>query len=55
MNLFAEVYAFIRSGRDPRTSAAPFPTFADGHWENRVVEAILTSSRTGRWVDINAR
>ena len=51
-NLFSRVYEFIRSGKDPRNSTPDFPTFADGHWENRIVEAVLRSSRSGSWVKL---
>jgi predicted dehydrogenase len=51
-NLFMNVYDFIRSGKDPRITRPDFPTFADGHWENRVVEAVLKSSKTQRWVKV---
>lgn len=51
-NLFMEVYNFIREGNDPRRAAANFPTFADGHWENLIVEAILRSHREQRWVEV---
>lgn len=51
-NLFSQVYAFIRSGRDPRTERPEFPTFEDGHWENRIVEAVLKSARKEGWVRV---
>jgi predicted dehydrogenase len=51
-NLFINVYDFIRSGADPRKVKPEFPTFVDGHIENRLVEAVLESSRTERWVTI---
>jgi len=51
-NLFINVYDFIRQGKDPRTDRSDFPTFADGHWEIKVVEAILRSHKTKTWVDV---
>lgn len=51
-NLFINVYDFVRSGRDPRRITPQFPTFADGHWENRIVEAVLRSNRIQKWVDV---
>jgi predicted dehydrogenase len=51
-NLFTNVYEFIRSGRDPRSVTPEFPTFADGHRENLIVQAVLASSRSGRWVNL---
>ena len=46
--LFRAVYEYIEAGdlRAPR----PFPTFADGHREVALCEAILRSHREGRWV-----
>ena len=29
-----------------------YPTFADGHWENVLGEAIALSSRERRWIDV---
>ncbi len=52
-NLFMKVYDFIRSGKDPVNSKPDFPTFEDGHWENKIVEAILKSSREEKWVEVN--
>jgi predicted dehydrogenase len=51
-NLFTSVYDFIRSGADPRKVKPDFPTFVDGHFENRLVEAVLESNRTQRWITI---
>jgi predicted dehydrogenase len=51
-NMFMNVYDFIRSGRDPRSDLPNFPTFADGHVENRVVEAVLKSNRKKQWVTV---
>jgi predicted dehydrogenase len=51
-NLFINVYEFIRSGKDPRTTKTDFPTFEDGHRENLVVEAVVKSSRSRKWVAI---
>lgn len=42
------VYEFIQAAG---TNAKPnFPTFADGHYQMRLSEALLTSAREGRWV-----
>lgn len=51
-NLFRNFYEFIRQGKNPLNDSADFPTFADGHWENQVVEAILKSSREEKWVEV---
>ena len=52
MNLFMNVYDFIRAGKDPRTARADFPTFEDGHWENLLVEAALRSNRSRKWTAV---
>ena len=52
MNLFANVYDFIRKGKDPLLDKPEFPTFEDGDWENRIVEAVLKSNQTQSWVDV---
>jgi predicted dehydrogenase len=51
-NLFLDVYDFIRSGKDPRNNSIDFPTFKDGDRENRIVEAVLTSSKSRKWVEV---
>lgn len=51
-NLFARVYDFIRRGNDPHHDKTDFPTFEDGHWENKIVEAILDSHRKKQWVEM---
>ncbi len=48
--LFRAFYDHIEGG-DP-TAPAPFPTFADGHREVVLGEAILQSHRERRWVDV---
>ena len=47
----------LRGRRRPaRPSAHPtYPTFADGHDEMLVNDAIAESARDGRWVDVDAR
>lgn len=48
--LTAKVYAYMRAGN---FDAAPdFPTFADGHYELVLCEAIEKSAREGNWVKI---
>lgn len=51
-NLFMNVYDFIRAGKDPRQDQPDFPTFADGHWEIKIVEAALKSNKTKNWVEV---
>ena len=47
-NLFRNVYGFI-AGQRP---GGDFATFVDGHNEIAICEAVLTSSRERRWVDV---
>ncbi|MGE5225074.1 MAG: Gfo/Idh/MocA family oxidoreductase, partial [Omnitrophica WOR_2 bacterium] len=48
--LSGKVYRYIRAGD---FQAKPdFPTFADGHYEMVLSEAILCSAKEGRWVDV---
>ena len=49
--LFRAFYDYIDRG-DFR-APAPFPTFADGHREALLCEAILTSHRERRWLDVD--
>ncbi|MEW6511958.1 MAG: Gfo/Idh/MocA family oxidoreductase [Bacteroidota bacterium] len=51
-NLFMNVYEFIRAGKNPLKDEMDFPTWADGHWENRIVEAVVKSSKSRKWVDV---
>jgi predicted dehydrogenase len=53
-NLFMNVYNFIREGNDPQKVKPQFPTFEDGHIENKIVEAVLESSRSEKWIDVNS-
>lgn len=51
--LYRAVYADIAAG-GPSASPA-YPTFADGHDEMLVGDAIAESARTGRWVEVATR
>jgi predicted dehydrogenase len=48
--LFREVYRAILTGRPP--DYPHYASFADGHHEMLVGDAIATSAREGRWVDV---
>jgi predicted dehydrogenase len=48
--LFRAVYDFI--DRDAVSAPPPFPTFADGHRELAICEAILRSQEERRWVEV---
>ena len=51
-NLMAQIYEFIRAGKNPVHDRPTFPTFYDGLVENQLVEAILESHRRQSWVDV---
>mgnify|MGYP001343494650 CR=1 FL=1 len=51
-NLMAEIYDFVRAGKNPVREAPTFPTFYDGLVENRLVDAILESHRRSAWVEV---
>jgi predicted dehydrogenase len=51
-NLFASFYSYIREGKNPNKDKPDFPTFKDGHIENKIVDAILKSNKLKRWVSI---
>jgi predicted dehydrogenase len=48
---FKAFYDYIAAG--DLAAPAPFPTFADGHREIVLCEAILQSHREGRWITIS--
>jgi predicted dehydrogenase len=47
---FSAVYEDVLAGRP--SSSPPYATFTDGHQEMLIGDAILESTRTGRWVEI---
>lgn len=47
---FKAFYGYIAAG--DFSAPAPFPTFADGHREIALCEAILKSHRQGKWVNV---
>jgi len=51
-NLFMNVYNFISEGKDPLKDKTDFPTFEDGHWENKIIEAVLKSNKEQKWVEV---
>ena len=51
--LFRAIYADV-ARRRARRPTRPTPTFADGHDEMLVNDAIAESARSGRWVDVDA-
>jgi predicted dehydrogenase len=48
--LFREIYTAIAAGRTPETPL--YATFADGHHEMVVGDAISASAREGRWIEV---
>lgn len=48
--LFREFYGYVEAGET--TAPPPFPTFADGHREVVLCEAILRSHHERRWIDV---
>jgi predicted dehydrogenase len=50
--LFRSFYGYVAAG--DFTAPPPFPTFADGHREVLLCEAVLRSAREGRWVEVCA-
>jgi predicted dehydrogenase len=48
-NFMSSFYSFILSGGKGKPD---FPTFADGHAEIAIVEAVLKSAKTRQWADI---
>lgn len=49
--LYAKVYDYILAG--DYSKKPDFPTFADGHYEMLLCEAIERSAREGKWVKVN--
>jgi predicted dehydrogenase len=48
--LYRRAYRAVESGGPP--PEPDYPTFADGHWENVLGEAIALSSRERRWIEV---
>ncbi len=48
--LYRAVYAAVAAGRPP--DEPDYPTFAAGHWENVLGDAIGLSNRERRWVEV---
>lgn len=52
-NIFSDVYEWILNGKRMDMERANFPTFLTGHEELLIVDAVMESSRKGKWVDIS--
>jgi predicted dehydrogenase len=50
--LYAAVYADVAAGRPSEHPA--YATFADGHYESLVIDAVARSARTGTWAAVGA-
>jgi predicted dehydrogenase len=48
--LYRAVYAAVAAGGPP--DQPDYPTFADGHWENVLGDAVALSNRERRWVEV---
>jgi predicted dehydrogenase len=51
-SIFGDIYGWLREGKKMDDEKAPFPTFATGHLELSIVDAVLESARKGQWVDV---
>jgi predicted dehydrogenase len=51
-NLFINFYNFISEEKDSLKDKTDFPTFKDGHWENKIVEAVLKSNKEQKWIEV---
>jgi predicted dehydrogenase len=49
--LYRVVYGTVASGRPP--DEPDYPTFAAGHWENVLGDAVALSNRERRWVEVS--
>jgi predicted dehydrogenase len=50
--LYRAVYRAVAAGTPP--AEPDYPTFADGHDEALIADAIAASARDGRWVSVPA-
>jgi predicted dehydrogenase len=48
--LYRAVYSAVATGGAPEKP--DYPTFADGHWENVLGDAVVLSNRERRWVEV---
>jgi predicted dehydrogenase len=48
--LYRAVYTAVAAGSPP--DQPDYPTFADGHWENVLGDAVALSNRERRWVEV---
>jgi predicted dehydrogenase len=48
--LYRTVYTAVAAGEPPEEP--DYPTFADGHWENVLGDAVALSNRQRRWVEV---
>jgi predicted dehydrogenase len=49
--LYRAVYSAVAAGGPPERP--DYPTFADGHWENVLGDAVALSNRERRWVEVS--
>jgi predicted dehydrogenase len=48
--LYRAVYTAVAAGEPPESP--DYPSFADGHWENVLGDAVAMSNRERRWVEV---
>ena len=51
LNLFKDFYDVVKGGKEPATHLAR-PTFATGYEEMKILQAIVESQKTRRWVQV---
>jgi predicted dehydrogenase len=51
-NLFGDVYAYIAEGSKPGRKQPDFPNFKVGHERLLIVDAVLKSQASGKWVNV---
>jgi len=51
-NFLLNVYTFIKEGKNPLKDKPNFSTFEDGNDELLICEAVLESSKSGRWAKV---
>jgi predicted dehydrogenase len=51
-SVFSDFYSWILSGKPMDLAQAPFPTFLTGLAELNIVDAVLESAKSNKWVDV---
>jgi predicted dehydrogenase len=53
-NMMLNFYSFIWEGKNPLSDTTRFATFEDGHRSMCIIDAILESHQTGKWVKVES-